>query len=53
LGATRDWVVHRIQNGTIDVHYVSHHPLTNIVLIQNDPALVRRLRKLLPKNRSV
>jgi hypothetical protein len=50
LGAKRTWVYERICRGTIDPHYVTRHPQTNLLLIQDDPDLIERLRQILPEN---
>jgi hypothetical protein len=49
LGTTRNRVAQWVFAGKIEARYVSHHPQSKVVLIQNDPDLIELLRGFVPQ----
>jgi hypothetical protein len=48
LGVKQSWVSCRIRSGAIAAEYVTRHPQTGFLLIQDAPELIAQLRALLP-----
>ena len=47
LGTTRQWLYHRIESEIIAPEFISRHPASNVILVRNDPELLKFLRRRL------